>query len=184
MDNYGEVLEDGTLKFVRMLPGPVERVWSWLVEGEKRAQWLSGGGDAEYAGQTIKFEFFHQDLTPHDETPPEKYREMEAGVSYDVKVLVFEPPHRLTIYWPGNEGRANDIEFRLSEDGDKVRLELFQRGEVTAEELNSSASGWHVHLDLMADKLGGETPAPFWESHEAFFEEYKVRLKDALAKLS
>ncbi|MEO1137558.1 MAG: ATPase, partial [Pseudomonadota bacterium] len=72
MNNYGEVFEDGSVRFVRLLPGPTERVWSWIVEGEKRGQWLCGGGDIRKAGETIKFEFHHEDLTPHDEAIPEK----------------------------------------------------------------------------------------------------------------
>ena len=37
MSEYGVVLESGAVRFERLLPGPIERVWSYLVEGEKRA---------------------------------------------------------------------------------------------------------------------------------------------------
>jgi len=33
----GELREDGTFVFERLLPGPIERVWAYLVDGEKRA---------------------------------------------------------------------------------------------------------------------------------------------------
>ena len=182
MNEYGEILEDGALYFVRELPGGIERAWSWIAEGEKRAQWLCGGGDARRAGETIKLEFHHKDLTPHDETIPEKYKELENGVSYDVEVTACEPPHRLVWWWPSPEGN-NEIEIRLSEANCKVKLELFQRGEIPAEHLLGSCAGWHTHLGIMADKLNGKTPQPMWATHEAFSEEYKVRLKDVLAKL-
>ncbi|WDI32442.1 SRPBCC family protein [Hyphococcus flavus] len=182
MNKYGEVLEDGSLYFVRELPGDIERAWAWIAEGEKRAQWLCGGGDVQRAGETIKFEFQHKNLTPHEETIPEKYKEMDNGVSFDVDVTACEPPHRLVIWWPSPEG-SNEIEFRLSEQNGKVKLELIQRGEIPAEHFLGSCAGWHTHLDIMADKMSGETPKPFWSTHEAFFQEYKARIKDHLASL-
>jgi len=183
MNKYGEMLEDGTLKFVRVLPGPIDRIWAWITDGEKRAEWLAGGGDITHAGQTVRFDFQHDRLTPHDETYPDKYKEMAAGVSYDVEVRVCEAPYRLVLFWPSEKWRASDIEFRLSEEGKDVKLQLFQRGDVKAEELIGSSAGWHVHLGIMAAKLSGEAPAPFWSAHEAFCREYAERFKDELAKL-
>ena len=43
MNEYGVVLESGAVRFERLLPGPVERVWSYLTESEKRGQWLASG---------------------------------------------------------------------------------------------------------------------------------------------
>ena len=37
MNDYGELLDENTVRFERLLPGPIERVWSYLTEGEKRA---------------------------------------------------------------------------------------------------------------------------------------------------
>ena len=43
MNDYGELLDDHTVRFERILPGPVDRVWSYLTESDKRARWLCGG---------------------------------------------------------------------------------------------------------------------------------------------
>ena len=43
MSDFGVVLESGTVRFERLLPGPVERVWSYLTDSEKRGQWLASG---------------------------------------------------------------------------------------------------------------------------------------------
>ena len=48
MNEYGELLDESAVKFERLLPGPIERVWSYLTEGDKRARWLCGG-DVEAA---------------------------------------------------------------------------------------------------------------------------------------
>ena len=43
MNEYGVVLESGAVRFERLLPGPVERVWSYLTQSEKRGTWLASG---------------------------------------------------------------------------------------------------------------------------------------------
>ena len=43
MNNYGELLDESTVRFERMLPGPIERVWSFIVDSDKRKKWLCGG---------------------------------------------------------------------------------------------------------------------------------------------
>ena len=45
-DAYGELVEPTTLRIQRLLPGPVERIWAYLVDGEKRRFIF---GDAEQA---------------------------------------------------------------------------------------------------------------------------------------
>ncbi len=182
-NNYGEILEDGSMKFVRMLPGGIERAWAWLAEGERRKEWLGGGGDITHAGQTVKFEFQHQNLTPHNETYPDKYKEMENGVAYDVEIKKCDAPHHLVMVWPGEGGNVAEIEITLREEGGAVRLELIQRGDASAEHFLGALGGWHAHLDIMVDKLSGETPKPFWATHEALVEEYRERVKAHLATM-
>ncbi len=183
MNSYGEVLEDGSMRFTRILPGPIERVWGWIAEADKRAQWLCGGGDITAAGETIAFAFLHRNLTPHDETLPDQYKEMENGVSFDVIVTACSPPDHATIEWPGARGVPSFVDFKLTAEGDKVKLVVTQRGDINAEEFVGACAGWHAHLGIMADKLAGETPKPFWSTHEALTADYKERFKDHLATL-
>ena len=37
MDDHGVVTAPGTLRMERLLPGPIERVWAYITEPEKRA---------------------------------------------------------------------------------------------------------------------------------------------------
>ena len=180
MNNYGEILESGGLRFERLLPGPIERVWSWIADGDKREHWLSGGGTATHAGQKIDFTFQHQNLTPHDETYPEKYKEIEDGIEYQVEVIACEAPVYMAWYWPAEDGMNVKIEITLKPEGDQVRLILVQHGDVSADHLIGSSAGWHVHLGIMIDKLSGETPKPFWREHEAKCAEYEARFKEVL----
>ncbi|MEU7678310.1 hypothetical protein AB0C42_26245, partial [Micromonospora taraxaci] len=43
MNDYGMIIEPGTLRIQRLLPGPIERVWAYLTESDKRATWLASG---------------------------------------------------------------------------------------------------------------------------------------------
>ena len=43
MSKYGERIDETTVRFERLLPGPIERVWQYLTDGDKRAKWLCGG---------------------------------------------------------------------------------------------------------------------------------------------
>ena len=40
---HGELLEPMTVRIERMLPGPIERVWSYLTDSEMRGRWLATG---------------------------------------------------------------------------------------------------------------------------------------------
>ena len=41
VDAYGALSEPATLTIQRMLPGPIERVWSYLTESDLRRKWLA-----------------------------------------------------------------------------------------------------------------------------------------------
>ena len=43
LERDGEILDAGTIRFERLLPGPIERVWAFLTESEKRKLWLAAG---------------------------------------------------------------------------------------------------------------------------------------------
>ena len=41
MNEYGTLIGNNSIRFERLLPGPIERVWAYLVEPDKRALWLA-----------------------------------------------------------------------------------------------------------------------------------------------
>ena len=49
------LVEPGTVKVERLLPGPVERAWAYIVESDKRAKWLAAGEfDLRIGGKWVK----------------------------------------------------------------------------------------------------------------------------------
>ena len=65
MNLVSTLIEPGTVKMERLLPGPVERIWAYLTESDKRATWLAGGEFDLRVGGKVKLEFDNSKL-PND----------------------------------------------------------------------------------------------------------------------
>ena len=100
MSRYGERLDESTVRFERMLPGPIERVWEYLTDGEKRARWFCGGETEPQVGGKVQMNFHNASLSSKpDIDPPEKYGDMPEKMSFGGTVTRYEPPHALAHTW-------------------------------------------------------------------------------------
>jgi Activator of Hsp90 ATPase homolog 1-like protein len=81
MSEFGVVTEARTLRIRRVLPGPIERVWAYLTESDKRACWLAAGPMELRVGGRVELTFRNSDLSAHAESPPEKYKQYEGAGS-------------------------------------------------------------------------------------------------------
>lgn len=177
MSDYGAFTEPGTIRFERYLPGPIERVWSYLTESEKRGKWLASGEMEPRVGGRVVLNFRHADLSPHAEEPPEKYKYMEKGTGFTGRVTRYEPPHLLSYTWGDETGKVSEVTFELTPKGEKVLLVLTHRrlGD-NFDTLASVAAGWHTHLGILGDRLDGRVPKGFWSVHTRMEQEYTNRL--------
>ncbi len=177
MSEYGSFTEPGTIVFRRVLPGPVERVWAYLTESDKRGQWLATGEMQLEVGGRVELHFFHADLSPVQEPIPDKYRHMENGGGFTGRITRCEPPRLLAFTWAESRGEASEVTFELTPRDKQVLLVLSHRrlGD-RRETLLSVAAGWHTHLGILADRLNDRTPQPFWSIHAGYEAEYEQRL--------
>ena len=181
MTGYGHINDDKALCFTRVLPGPIERVWAFITEEDKRAKWLAAGKTGAAAGETIEFRFNHDDLTPHKEEAPEGSCGDE-GTAFDGTVKAFDPPHHLAFTWPERNGGETYVDIRLSEMEDgRVQLDLKHSGILTRSDLLGASGGWHTHLDILEAHLAEQIPAPFWSTHQAKEMEYGTRFTGQLS---
>ena len=160
------------LRFVRILPGPIERVWAYLVEPEKRARWFAGGPLEQRPGGKVTLHVRHKNLSP-DETPPEGQKEShDPGRHVSGTVTRCEPPHVLAFTF-AHYGDS-EATFELTPEGPNVRLVLTHRGKGDdLSYMTGFASGWHTHLaHLIAELEGGPHPS-FWALHAELFEQYR-----------
>src|SRR5918996_4996121 len=109
MSEFGVVPEARTVCIRRVLPGPVERVWAYLTESEKRGRWLASGPMELRVGGRVGLHFRHADLTPHVEQPPEKYRNCADGVTTSGRVTRCDPPRLLSYTWAEQSEVASEV---------------------------------------------------------------------------
>lgn len=176
MSEYGELLDDNTVRFERLLPGPIERVWSYLTEGDKRSKWLCGGDVEASAGGHVDMHFHNATLSCDEDIPrPDKYKDISEKISFTGKVTRCDPPHVLEHTWQfGDE--LSEVCYELEQQGDKVRLVLTHRRLETSDTVLSVSCGWHTHLNLLADVLDGNGLRPFYKMQLRFESEYEQRL--------
>ena len=173
-EDYARFTNSSELRIVRTLPGPIERVWEYLTDPEKRARWFCGGELQQRAGGKVVFHMVHKNLAP-DEKPPAKYAQVQdPGVSFEGRVLQCEAP-RLLAYTFGSDD--SEVTIELTPQGNDVLLVLTHRvrGAEEEGELTNYASGWHIHLNHLVAQLTN-TPRPgFWSLHDTLVGEYEKR---------
>ncbi|MEX0792517.1 MAG: SRPBCC family protein [Pirellulaceae bacterium] len=175
MSEFGKPIGNDTLRIERLLPGPIERVWAYLTESEKRGKWLAVGEMELWVGGKVRLLFSHADLTPHQEAIPERFKEMECGHGFEGTVTLCEPPHLLAFTWGGD---TSEVKFELTPQDEKVLLVITHTRLRDRDEMSCVAAGWHTHLGILEDNLNGETPRPFWSTVDRLQSEYLRRLPE------
>jgi uncharacterized protein YndB with AHSA1/START domain len=173
-DEYGQFTGPGEVRIMRTLPGPIERIWQYLTDPEKRSRWFAGGPMELHVGGKVELFFQHKIIAP-GEIPPEKYAELHnTGFKMPGTILRCEPPRILSYTFDDN----SDVTFELFPQDAKVLLILTHRarGE-DLPSLSGYASGWHAHFALLIAQLEGTPPPPFWAMHARLKLEYEKALK-------
>lgn len=174
-DELGNSSALGEVRIMRTLPGPIERIWSYLTDPEKRSRWFAGGPMELHAGGKVELFFQHKNIAP-GETPPDQFKHVhDTGFKMPGTILRCEPPRVLSYTFDDN----SDVTFELME---KVLLILTHRSR--GEDLpflTGYASGWHTHLSLLIAQLSGAPTPPFWSTHARLKEEYTKLLPPAPA---
>jgi len=168
-ERYARRIANDTVRIVRTLPGPLDRVWAYLVDGEKRALWLAAGDFAPHPGAKSTLEFRNADLSPEPGDAPAKYKSLERCASLPVEITRFEPKSAFAMKW----GEDSEVTFELARAGSDVRLTITHARLATRDGMLSVAGGWHAHLDILEDVLDGRTPKSFWTAHTALEAEYE-----------
>ncbi|NCF24586.1 MAG: ATPase [Gammaproteobacteria bacterium] len=175
MSHYGERIDNSTVRFERLLPGPIDRVWEYLTDGDKRATWLAGGNTELRIGGKVELHFHNASLSAQpDIDPPDKYKDLPETMSFGGTVTRCEPKTLLAHTWEF-EDEYSEVCYELEEVGKQVRLVLTHRRLSSHDEIISASGGWHTHLDILEDVLSGREPSAFWKSHTPIEAEYERR---------
>ena len=174
--DYGVITEAGAIRFERLLPGPIERVWEYLVDPEKRRLWLAAGPMDLRPGGNMELVWNNSELARPDETVPERYASHAGEHRMKGHVLRVEPPRLLAHSWDEGDGGDSEVVYELEERGDMVLLTLTNRRLPTRAALVGVAGGWHTHLEMLAARLEGREGPRFWDLVDRVEREYEERI--------
>lgn len=95
-DRYGTLVDPSTLRLQRLLPGPVERVWSYLTDGDLRRQWLAAGTMDLTVDAPFELVWRNDELGDSRGARPDGFPEEHRMQS---RILELEPPRRIVFTW-------------------------------------------------------------------------------------
>ena len=165
ISSHGTLIEPTTLKIQRLLPGRIERVWSYLTESDLRRTWLAAGEMEPTPGSSFELVWRNNELT---DPPGQRPQGFSGEHSMQSKIVEIAPPRRLVFTW-GEDGK---VEIDLETRGDKVLLTLIHHRLAERSTRLAVSAGWHGHLDLLVARVSGATPTPFWDTWTDLRAEY------------
>ncbi|HWU85528.1 MAG TPA: SRPBCC family protein [Rhodocyclaceae bacterium] len=169
-ENFGTYPTPSMVHLERILPGPIERVWAYLIEADKRAKWFASGSMPSAVGEGFQLLFNNQTLGKSGDTP-ERFRKYENKTMSSV-LTRYEPPHALGFTF-GIGPDSSEVLFELSPHARGVLLTVKHWKLTTGEGKLSVSAGWHAHLGVLVDLLEGNPERPFWPRFEALEREYR-----------
>jgi uncharacterized protein YndB with AHSA1/START domain len=173
-EEFGVVTGSETLRLERLLPGPIERVWAYLTDSEKRGKWFASGPMDLRIGGKAEFLFDHSTLSA-EKTAPDRFKH-DGELRFPCRITRCEPPRVLA--WVDVPDTGSEVTFELAPRGKMVVLAVINRLRSRAE-LVDTASAWHAHLGVLVDQVEGRTPRGFWSAYLSAEAEYKKRIGEA-----
>jgi uncharacterized protein YndB with AHSA1/START domain len=176
----GTLVEPTTMRFERLLPGPIERVWEYLTRPELLTTWLSvaaaidvrEGGKLELTmDHGKKGELPHEvkaKLVDADKITPRVHgtvtRVVQGRViAYTWEDAMSDPNATLS-------GKS-EVTFELEPRGEDVLLVLTHR-RIIPKFAPQALAGWHTLLDLLEARTRGEPSLDFFDRFEGNLARY------------
>ena len=166
---YGELVEPAKLKIQRVLPGPIERIWAYLTQGELRRQWLAAGQMELQVGAPFELVWRNDDLTNPPGERPSGFSDEHRMQS---RITELDPPRKLAFTW----GNSGDVSFELEPQGNDVLLTVIHRRLPDRTTMLMVGAGWHMHLDVLVARASGKEPEPFWDGWSRLKKDYDQRM--------
>ena len=170
--NLGTSPEAATVRLERLLPGPIERVWAYLTESDKRATWFASGLFDLRVGGKADLHFDHSNISA-EKRPSDEYKATKCD--FPGTITRVEPP-RVLAFTFGATTPQSEVTFELEPRGKDVLLVITHRRLADRNYMVGVASGWDTHVGILADRLNGVEPRPFYTTHAKLKREYEAQL--------
>ena len=169
-DMRGTLADANTLRIQRRLPGPIERVWSYLSDSDLRRQWLASGTMQLQPGASFELVWRNDELSASAAERPEGFSAENRAICQFVEV---EPPTRMRFMWPG----VGEVSIELEPVGEEVMLTLTHRQLVGVRLILNVCAGWHAHLGHLVARLEGRKPPSLWSTWKRLRQDYEDQLR-------
>jgi len=169
IETFGVLTEPTTLTIQRLLPGPIERVWAYLTDGNLRRKWLAAGDMDLKVGAPFEFVWRNDELS---DAPAQRPPGFSEEMRMKSKITAVDPPRKLSFTWQG----SGDVTFELAPAGKRVLLTVIHRRLPDRATLLKVAAGWHMHLDILVARAEDKRPAGFWQGWQRLHAEYDQRI--------
>ena len=165
-EKHGVLAPDRTLRIQRRLPGPIERVWSYLTESDLRRQWLASGTMQLQPGASFELVWRNDELSNSAAERPDGFSAESRAMCQFIEV---DPPWRMSYIWPG----VGEVSIELEAVGDDVLLTLTHRQLVGERLILNVSAGWHAHLALLVARLENAVAPSLWATWKQVRTEYE-----------
>jgi uncharacterized protein YndB with AHSA1/START domain len=165
-DMLGTLADGNTLTVQRRLPGPIERVWSYLTVSELRRQWLASGTMSLQPGAEFELVWRNDELSNSPDERPDGFSAESRATCQFVEV---EPPRRMRYVWPG----VGEVSFELETEGSGVMLTVTHRQLIGERLILNVCAGWHAHLALLVALVEGTSPPSLWSTWKRVRKAYE-----------
>jgi len=163
MNDMGKILNSHTVRFERLLPGPIEHVWEHLTDRAAMAKWLCPDATMELKVNG------RVDLKMGNVDPTNGTKHNFRGI-----VTECEAPHLIAYSWfETSSDLSSEVRFELEPKGDKVLLVLTHT-RLSPDYMPKVGAGWHAHLDELAAILRGEKPLEFSPVFNELLKKYSA----------
>jgi uncharacterized protein YndB with AHSA1/START domain len=116
-DNYGTLIEPATLKIQRLLPGPIERIWAYLVESDQRRKWLAAGTMELKVGAPFELVWRNDELTDPPGKRPDGFAAEHRMPGH---ITALDPPRKIAFTFQND----TEVSIELEAQGRDVLLTL------------------------------------------------------------
>ncbi len=183
LNKKGTLVEPTTMRFERVLPGPIERVWDHLTKPELLATWLSvaaamelrEGGKVELTmdhGETGKLpDDVKAKIVDADTITPKVHGTVTRLVAGRALAYTWEDAMSDPAAPPSGK---SEVTFELEPRGDDVLLVLTHR-RVIEKYIPQALGGWHTLLDGLEMRVRGDAPFSFMDRFQENLAQYTAK---------
>jgi uncharacterized protein YndB with AHSA1/START domain len=142
--------DDRTVVLRRAWPDPIDDVWSALTESDRTARWIGTWDDRTET--TVQFTMTGEVDAGGEVAPP-----------VTVTIVECDPPRRLVLDIPGDDGPPWRVAVTLIEEGGGTTL-LFEQWVIAGVSPDDVEAGWSWYLDRLGAALH-DAPMPAWTEY-------------------